>query len=92
MLLERHGRDTRFVLYRVDVCLCSGINIMHRLCHAAVQIRREVRLAADSALNAGPEEKANWLTAPTLLTLADQVYECACSLPLMAPLRHADGL
>jgi hypothetical protein len=63
-------------------------HIMHRLCHAAVQIRREVRLAADSALNAGPEEKANWLTAPTLLTLADQVYECACSLPLMAHFGH----
>jgi len=29
----------------------------------------------DSALNAGPEEEANWLPAPTLLTLADEVIE-----------------
>ena len=34
---------------------------MHRPSHTAVQIRREVRLAADSASNAGPEEEANWL-------------------------------
>jgi hypothetical protein len=36
-------------------------HIIHRPSHTAVQIRREVRLAADSALNAGPEEEANWL-------------------------------
>jgi hypothetical protein len=48
---------------------------MHRPCHTAVQIRREVRLAADSALNAGPDEEANGLPAPTLLTLADEGIE-----------------
>jgi hypothetical protein len=46
---------------------------MHRPCHTAVQIRREVGLAADSALNAGL--KRNWLPVPTLLTLADEVIE-----------------
>jgi hypothetical protein len=30
---------------------------------------------ADSALNAEPEEEANWLPAPTLLMLADEVIE-----------------
>ena len=53
-----------------------------------MQIRREVRLAEDSALNTGLEEEANWLSAPTLLTLADEVIE---PYQFMAPLRHAGG-
>jgi hypothetical protein len=36
-----------------------------------MQIRREVRLAEDSALNAGPEEEAGC----PLLTFADEVIE-----------------